>query len=294
MSRPRPSRPAPVPAAPPSRGTRSTAPPGDCGTTSRQRRARAEHGLGARVSGARPRANGARRRRSRTNARREGRNKRDSTATTGGTGILPRTRLRQRSASNHRRDVECRGGRTALLPLPHGRQRRLEAAAEAIVSNSAACERASASFRRTAASFARRTGETQRQCLVVADAGGDELGQAGGDEQARATRLGNARPVQVSTGSPVHSASLGRGVRVVRQRVDEQVGQAVPREMSPPAGRARANATRAAAIPRASASRRRLRVAATLSSSSHNALPGTARAAASTIRTSRDRSSGCC
>jgi len=181
----------------------------------------------------------------------------------------PPAARRLKPPTRHRTPRGC----AALLPLPHG----VSAASKPRGSDRCRTARLRMGERELPVhrgEFARRTGEAQRQRFVVVDAGGHELGQAGGDELTLRDAAGERAAGAGDHRQPRPQRVAGRRVRVVRQRVEEQVGQAVPREMC----QLRTRGAKATATPRRAGLRfaRRLRDAAALSSSSHNALPGTA------------------
>ena len=110
------------------------------------------------------------------------------------------------------------------------------------VSNSAHPVRAAASRARTPASRAPSRASRQRKRLVVGQGRRHELGQPGRAQQAPRDAAGERG---AEAGHHRHAGPqrvARRRVRVARQRVEEEVGEPVPRKMRPRRGAARRRA----------------------------------------------------
>ena len=130
---------------------------------------------------------------------------------------------------------EMIGARPARRRSVHRAIRLLERARKAPASNSGDRESGPPAPAQWAASRAGVAREGDRASLVLLEARRDEFRQAHGGEQAR-HRWGTRVACVVSTGNPIQRVARRR-VRVVRQRVEEEIGQAMAREVRQ-AGRA--------------------------------------------------------
>src|SRR5262249_27456112 len=116
--------------------------------------------------------------------------------------------------------------------------------------------------------------ELQGQSFVFVETASDEFGQADGADQARSHAADELSPMHVSTGSPTQSASLA-AVCALTGRLSRKRSAKRWRGRCLDISVFGANTRREGSTPRALASLRRLRVAASLVPSNHNTLPST-------------------